>query len=289
VTNTTRGVLISLVAAFFGAAFLIPYQAAVTRADRGSAIAATLLCAAIFNTGVAAFRDRPVRRPDRVALYGALFLTVTTIAGNLAIAVSLPQIGAGMTSVVLKAQVVLTPLLAWVTIGERVNRHLALGVVVAGLGFLAMQHGRGLEDAFHFPTWALVAALVFAAMQVGTRTFVERVPVPTVNALRLWIAAGVLYALPTDLGGGAIVRDEEMWLYAAAAGVIGPGLSRLGLMFALRYVTPSMTALVGLVSPVFAFLLAYLAFGDVPTPAEIAGAVLILAGVAWPVLRDRPS
>lgn len=275
-----------MVAAAFGAVFLIPYQAAVERAPRGSAIASMLLCAAAFNTIVALVRDRRLWPKDRIGLYAALFLSVTTIAGNTAIALSLPAIGAGMTSVVLKAQVVLTPVIGFIAIRERVSRHLVLGVLFASCGFLIMRYG-AVASEFVFPIWALLAAAVFAAMQVGTRYFIHRIPVATVNALRLWVAAGAMFAAPTAYGGASFVPDPELWLFAAMAGVIGPGLSRLCLMFAVRHVTASMTALLGLVGPVFAFVVAFLAFGDRPTTVEIAGAAVILAGVAWPMMRDR--
>ena len=275
-----------MAAAFFGALFLIPYQAGVARADRGSFLAAMLLSAALFNTVVALVTERRhLLRVDRVAGRTAGILAVATIVGNTAIGLALPILGAGMTSTVMRSQVLITPVLAWIVIREAVGRHLVVGIAIGAAGFVVLRTGHDdLAGAAAFSWWALVAAAAFSAMQVATRHVIRRIRPVQVNALRLWMSVAVMLLLPRDLGGGELRLDGETWLLAAAAGAVGPGVSRLMLMNALRYVSASFTALAGLFAPVFAFVFGYLAFGDVPGRHELLGAALILAGVAWPVI-----
>ncbi len=277
-----RGVMLTAVASALGAIFLVPYAAS----DRAQATAAMLTAAALFNVIVALWRRGGVRRPAPGTWSIACALAALTIGGNLAVAHSLPQIGAGMTSVVMKSQAVITPLLAWLTIRERVRPSLFVGLAFALGGFLVMQYA-DVEGRIAFPGWALAASVAFAGMLIVTRRFLPGRSATDINAIRLVIAVLVLFVLPADLGGARFEGGSALWINASIAGVLGPGISRLALMSAVRYVTASLVALVGLVGPVFAFFVAYLVFGHVPTAVEIVGAILILAGVAWPVWRER--
>ncbi len=64
-----------------------------------------------------------------------MVLAVCTVAGNGGISLALPEIGAGMTSAVMKAQVLLTPLLAIWLLREPVSPRLWVGASVALFGF----------------------------------------------------------------------------------------------------------------------------------------------------------
>lgn len=278
--------LLTAVASALGAIFLVPYQAAVAASDRAQATAAMLAAATVFNVAVAVWRRRGVERPAPGTWRVACALAALTIGGNLAVAYSLPQIGAGMTSVVMKAQVVLTPLLAWLTIRERVRPSLFVGIAFAVAGFAVMQYA-DVQGRLPFPGWGLLAALAFSGMLIVTRRFIPGRSATDINAIRLVIAVAILFALPEELGGARFAGGRALWINATIAGVLGPGISRLALMSALRYVTASLVALVGLIGPVFAFVVAYFVFGTMPTPTEVVGAALILAGVAWPVWRER--
>lgn len=278
------GLFWSFLAAFFAAGYLIPYRYAVEGAPRMSALTAMFTAAAFFN-GAVAFGQRPrsLWRVDRVSLLTALLLAFFALIGNWAIARALPDIGAGMTSTVMKAQVILTPILAWLFLDERAPGRLWAGATVALLGFAIPQliEGRGAHGAIGYAA-AFLAALSFAGMQIVTRKVIHRIQAASVNALRLVLAVLVLQLLPE--GRAAWTLPAAVWGPAAAAGVLGPGLSRLCLMAAIRHVSPSITALVALVGPVFAFGLGALFFGEAPSTLEVIGAVLILGGVLWPLL-----
>ncbi len=303
VPRFSRGVAWSLLAAVFAAGFLIPLRAAVDLAPRVSVLTAVFACAATFNLALTAGLSR-VHRPrvDRTAALSAIGLALCTVAGNGGISLALPEIGAGMTSAVMKAQVLLTPVLAIWLLREPVSRRLWVGALVALVGFVLPQWLEGGAPGGGAPgggasgggapgvgasgggvgyLGALLAAISFSAMQILTRRVITAIQPATVNALRLVIAVAALQLF--ESGRAAWDLPVEVWGLAALAGLLGPGFSRLCLMAALRHVSPSISALVALTGPVYAFGLGYLFFGEAPTWLEAAGAVLILAGVTWPL------
>lgn len=247
---------------------------------------AMFVVAAAFNAAVAAAQgSRRGFGLDATAARTAAVLAGCTIAGNAGIAFALPTIGAGMTSAVMKAQVILTPILAARFLGERASRRLWVGALLALTGFAAPQvaQAEGLGGAGGY-LFALGAAVAFATMQIVTRRVIHAIQPASVNTMRLVLAAAALHL--TEAGRAVWALDLEAWLFAGLAGVLGPGLSRLSLMAALRHISPSITALIALVGPVLAFGLGFAFFGEAPTALEGAGAALILVGVIWPLLPE---
>lgn len=286
--SLARGLVWSLGATFLAAAFLIPYRYAVASAPRLAAMTAMFVVAAIFSAGVASIQARGARPSlDRVTLTTAIALALWTVLGNLGIALALPDIGTGMTSVVLKAQVILTPMLAIWFLKERASSRLWFGAILAMAGVAIPQvvTRESVGDAMGYAA-AFVAAVAFSGMQLVTRRVITRIEPAVVNSIRLVLAVGVLQCIPDGRGVWSLSADT--WGFAAAAGVLGPGLSRLCLMAALRHVSPSLTALVALLGPVLAFGLGYVFFSEAPTVLEVAGAGLILLGVLNPLWPRKP-
>ncbi len=269
-------------AVFMAAAFLIPYRYAVEGAPRFTAMTAMFVSAGVFNAGVAAVYTKRWGF-DAVALKAAVVLATFTFIGNLGIAQSLPTIGAGMTSVVLKSQVVLTPVIAYWALSERLSGRFWAGAVLAlaGVALPAVVEQQGFVASLGYG-WAFVAAVGFAGMQIVTRRVIDRIEPAAVNALRLFLVVAVMQS--SAEGRAVWSAPASVWLAAGLAGLLGPGLSRLALMTAVRYVSPSFTALVALVGPIFAFGLGAVFFSEAPTTTDLLGAGLVLAGVLWTLL-----
>ena len=286
--SLARGMILSLFAAFFAAAYLIPYRYAVDRAPHFAVMTAMFLVAVVLNgiLTIARSKRRPIHL-NREAILTALALAVCTIIGNLAVARALPDIGTGMTSMVLKAQVILTPLMVWWVLGERSSHRLWWGALVALSGVVVPHIIDNTKGGAMGYIWALLAATAFASMQIVTRRVIMRIQSASVNMVRLGMAVLALQLLPE--GREAWSLPLPVWGAAAVAGLFGPVLSRLCLMLALKDLSPSVTALIALIGPVFAFGLGFIFFGETPGPLELLGALLILAGILWailPSLRD---
>ena len=85
------------------------------------------------------------------------------------------------------------------------------------------------------------------------------------------------------------LSNPRLFLFAALAGAFGPFISRTALMYALKYIPPTRTTLIALLTPGLTLLPAFLAFGSVPTRREVVGGLIIVAGVAIPLLERAQS
>ncbi len=279
------GVLYALAASLLAAGFYVPYKAAAIAAPRGAIVCALLLCAAVFNTAVAVIQRRPV--VGKTTWVAAVVLAVFTIFGNVGMASALAVQKAAVTSVFLQTQVLIVAALGWMFLRERVGMPFAVGALLALAGFVGMNlpalQGTGTSVRMSGVLWALVAATSFAIMQVYTRGVIDRIDTVVVNAARLWLAVAVLVAIPGNARALAEL-NSKIWLLCAAAAFLGPFLSRLALMEAVRHISAARAALVIMVNPVFAGVFGFAAFRSIPTALEIGGATLILAGVSAPLL-----
>jgi drug/metabolite transporter (DMT)-like permease len=294
------GALLSLASAALAAIFLIPYKLASERAPAELVTMTMLASAAVFNTlasaggklraaraharerGQGRDPDRPRRSLGPTLLIAAV-IAVLTAAGNYAVATALTSAAPGLVSVVQQTQVVYVAAVSAVLLGERITLRFGVGVAVALAGFMVMSLPMGESAGVPLGAlWALLSAVCFGSMHVITRMEIHRIDPVLVNAIRLWFAVALL--LPGQLDG-AFRLDLATWALVAGAGFLGPFLSRLCLMFAVRHISASRSALLVLAGPVFAFLFAWLVLDIEPAPRELLGGALILAGVALPLLE----
>ena len=234
-----------------------------------------------------------VRKPDvgwKVIAGVGLFMS----AGQfgllyLGMALGMP---AGLASLVLQAQVLLTVLLAARFLGERPSKRQLVGVVlgVAGLALVAV--GRSLVA----PVVPLMIVLAAALSWAVGNVIVRKAKAASGLGLVVWSGAVV----PIPLAGLSLIVDGPTAvvgalsnlqpatilsaLYTAAfASLIGYGIwNRLLSLYPSSAVVP-FTLLV----PVVGMTAAWLLISEVPTTAELAGGLLLLGGVATAVLQRR--
>lgn len=231
-----------------------------------------------------------VRKPDvgwKAIIGVGLFMS----AGQfgllyLAMAVGMP---AGLASLVLQAQVLLTVLLAAGFLGERPSRRQLAGVVLGVAGLAVVALGRSAVAPLLPLIIVLGAALSWAAGNVIARK------AKAASGLGLVVWSGAVVPLPlaglsllVD-GPGAVVGTLANLqlptilsaLYTAAFGsLVGYGIwNRLLASHPSSAVVP-FTLLV----PVVGMTAAWLVLGEVPTLPELAGGLLLLGGVAVAVL-----
>jgi drug/metabolite transporter (DMT)-like permease len=282
-TDVRRGTLLSTGAAVWAAAFLIPYKQASLLADAEVVALALLIASAAWNTALAVVESRGHLRVDRASIWAAAALAVFSVTGNICSSNALTTLEPATTSVLLRTDVVFVALGSAVLLGERVSASLALGAALALVGLLMMRMPFDGGASFAGILWALGAANSFGAMVLVTRKVIHRIQPVAVNALRLWLAAAVLAAVP-GVGASALAASTQLWLLATAAAFCGPFVSRLCIMYALRHVTAAYHVLISLSAPVFAFGLGYAFFGTVPTSSELVGGAIMLVGIALPVV-----
>lgn len=286
-----KGALAAVGATSLAAGFFIPFKAAGADHPRAVVVLAMLLCAAMLNSVTGLVRGASGRAFRRISLVTAVVLGVFTVLGNFGVASALSVQEPAVTATVIQTQLFFVAGLELVFLGNPISGRFALGALVAIGGFAMMQLGGGGLGSASFAgvLWALLASGSFAIMHVFTRAVIQRIDPVAVNAFRLWIAVAALLCIPGNAAGLAGL-DSGGWLLAAGAAFLGPFLSRLCLMAAVRYISASETSLVTMVGPLFAFVFGFAAFRTIPSGHEIFGGLIILAGVLVPMwARARRS
>jgi drug/metabolite transporter (DMT)-like permease len=291
IESRRRGILLTAIGAFWAAAYLIPYKAAAQQAPAESLVLPLLLAAAVLNTvplGVGPLR-RSVRI-NRLTLTVALLLGAFSALGNEAVARALAHVDPGVVSTLLRTQVVFVALGGWWLLREKVTLRFWLGTLLALAGFILLRGGlvTGAAVSTAGLLWGVVAATCFAAMQVIIRRAIKRVDAMVVNSLRLWLGAVFVLCVPGRLAL-LLEADLGLWLLMGTAALVGPVISRIFLMLALRHMEAAPSTLILFLAPVFAYLLAGLFFHRWPGAMEMLGSLIILVGVALPVVEVARS
>jgi drug/metabolite transporter (DMT)-like permease len=185
----------------------------------------------------------------------------------------------------------LTTLLAAVSLGERASaRHLsALPVALAGVA-VVISHGdlsrlSGLQIA-EGDLLMLAANLTWALFNVLTRRLMPQGS-PVANTA-LMMAAGAAILVAAALAGSApfALPGTRAALALAVMAVGGTVLAYLFWGMGIRRLGAGRTSLFLNLVPVFAMLLGGV-LGDPPTAAQIAGGLLVLAGVMLAMMPAR--
>jgi uncharacterized membrane protein len=136
------------------------------------------------------------------------------------------------------------------------------------------------------PLLALVAALAFAAAAVLVKRGLQHAtPLAGVllsvhfTAATVWVLAAATQSLP-------LLLTWRVWPFLVA-GLVAPGLARLGLYIGVHRVGASRASALGSFAPLFAVTMAVLALGEQPGWGLLAGAAAIVAGGVLLSYRHR--
>lgn len=232
-----------------------------------------------------------IRKPD-VSWAAIIGVGLFMSAGQfgllyLSMALGMP---AGLASLVLQAQVLLTVLLAAVFLRERPSRRQLAGVVlgVAGLAIVAV--GRSsvapllpfiivLGAALSWAAGNVIARQAKAASGLGLVVWSGAVvPLPLIALSLVIDGPDAIAATMLDLQAGTVLSA----IYTAVfASLVGYGIWN----WLLAKYPPSAVVPFTLLVPVVGMSAAWLALQEVPSATELAGGLLLLGGVATAVLN----
>ncbi|HWO13744.1 MAG TPA: DMT family transporter [Polyangiaceae bacterium] len=283
------GYVHSVAAALCSAGYLFPYKSAARLAAPGVLAYALLIVAALSSSALSLWQLRrgPGPRWDRTFWTTSSALALLAISGNLCGAQAVSRLEPAIASLLLRTEIVFVGALGALILGERVSGGLMAGAALALGGLAVMRWPLALDQAGTGALWALGGAASFGLMQVLTRRVIGGISPVAVNTCRLWIAVALWSLLP-GVVSGALTRGGDFWALVALAGLLGPFLGRLLIMYSLRSLRAAHSALLLLLAPVFAFLIGYVGYGSVPRGAELVGGALMLVGIALPSLA-RPA
>jgi O-acetylserine/cysteine efflux transporter len=203
---------------------------------------------------------------------------------------------AGLASLVLQLQVFFTVLLAVGLLGERLRGGQVAGAVVAFAGIAVIAAGRAEDVPLLACGLCVAAAATWAVGNVCTR----RARSPRPLALLVWSSLVVpvpLLALSAGFEGTAAMGDALSSLdlgTAAAIAYLVLGATFFGYgswAWLMRRHPASRVVPFTLLVPVIGIASAWALLDEVPNGAELAGAALVLAGLAvntWATTGRRP-
>lgn len=167
----------------------------------------------------------------------------------------------------------LTGIIGWVLLRERVSPATWVGIAVAFAG-IAIMTGDGMAGgSLYGDSLALVCSLSAATMYTLIRRgrSVDMLPAFIVAALMTAALAG-----PWVDDFGATTRD--MWIYAAL-GCVQLGIQYVLVTMGVRHLPAAEAALTTRMSLVLAPLFAWLGAGELPSGATLAGGAVIVAAI----------
>lgn len=300
VMHLARGeVYAALAAMCFGSAYVATAFALRSFEPLPAAVYRSLLAALALAVVAGAQRRRMLpppagRRPLAVralhllvlgTLGGAIFLT----GMNLAVA----GVGATIASFVAGLYAVLAAAFAPFLLREPLRRQTLAGFVLALAGTALLAELRVGDATAAGIGWGLVAAVSFALYLVLSRRWgradgLDGIRIALATMIVATVALG-LVVLATEPGALALppLSAEAVaalgWLaFAAAAG------QALGTA-SMRLVPASRSAAFLLLNPITAAILAFLLLGSVPSPVQLAGAALVLTGIALATRTPGPA
>lgn len=241
-----------------------------------------------------------VRRRDLryVAAYG-LVLAAFNATWTLAVALT----GAAVATVLVYSSATFTAVLAWAILRERLGGRKVLAIVFSLAGCVLVA---GALDAASWQANSvglgvgILSGLCYAGYSLMGRAASQRGLNPWTTLFYTFGFAGVyLLTLNLTVGswipGAAAQPGDLLWLGDALAGwgvlfllAAGPTVLGFGLYnISLVYLPSSVANLIVTLEPAFTALIAYAVLGERLTPLQVAGSLLIMAGVVLLRLRGR--
>ncbi len=239
---------------------------------------------------------RGLRRPEvqpgavRYAVLAGVFLALHFASWITSLAYT--SIAASVTLVTTNP--VWVALIGWIWWRERLSPTTLVGVCVALAGGILI----GLGDAGNAPhagrnpllgdALALLGAIAASGYFLLGREAQRRgLSIGRYVAVAYSTAALVLLPLPALTGTPYLGWPAGFYLWAFAMAVSSQLIGHTSFNWAVRWVNPTLVTLVILFEPVGSSLLGYLVFGEVPGPAVLLGAAILLLGVALAVWGHR--
>ncbi len=240
----------------------------------------------------AVFFVRPPKAPWWIVVgFGLSFGFALYAFLNLSMAWGMP---AGLSSIVLQTQAFFTMMLAFLLLGERPSRFQVMGAAVA-FGGIAVIASERIEGAGLLPlSLTLLAAISWGLANVLTKKAGK------VNAVAFTVWGALAAPIPLFM----LSLLTEGWP-AITSALAGFSWSDAGLIAFLAYPATllggaiwswllgrhpaSIVAPFTLLVPITGLASGYLVLGEVVTPVEIAGALLVIAGLIVTLKKARKS
>jgi drug/metabolite transporter (DMT)-like permease len=220
------------------------------------------------------------RRAVVLSAVAGVFFTIDLTAYHYAV----DAIGAGLATVLANLQVVIVAVVAWLAFGERPRTEVvvAIPVMLIGVGLISGVVGAGAYGAD--PRAGVLLGLVAAAgysgyLLVMRRASPDRRPAGPV-AISTAVTGLLALVLGVAIGNLDLVPSLPSHAYLLALGLLSQSLGYLAIQASLTRLPAVVASVLLFVQPVTTMLLGTVLLGELPSPTQVAGVVLVIAGMA---------
>ncbi len=262
-------------------------------------ISALLLSCCIFTTATIALSVfwlpfRGVRRtfvhPRKSWFWIAMF-SITSWLAIWFMWAGVARMDPSLASFLTRAEVPFVILLGVLFLKERFSRLEIWGGLLSIAGIVIMRLTLRMEYSSGF--WLVLAgAFFFGITEYVSKIAIRYVEPITLAYLRNLLMAGAYWVVFAGSGQN-LDGLEKVWPGVIALGLVGPILSRMMYLLALKHMDLSKAAIISQTQPVFVMTLAVLAWQQLPTLRETTGGVCLVTGCILMILArhraDRPT
>ena len=216
-----------------------------------------------------------------------LMFTATSFVAIWAFWTGVQRMDPSLAAFLNRIEVPIVIALGVVFLKEKFGKIEMMGAVLSIIGIIIMK--LTLRFEYNVGFWYVLLGSVF----FGITEFVSKVALKYIDAIPMAYLRNMLMAIGywIILFGSGISFEGlgQVWYGVLALGLIGPILSRLLYMLALKRMELSKVAIISQLQPVFVLMIALVAFGQLPGIREMWGGLFLVVGclvMIWG--RTRP-
>ena len=182
-------------------------------------------------------------------------------------------------------------LLSWLWFGEKPNRVMGLGILVALIGGVTIGWETGNSTGAN-PLLGNALALIGAwtaslYLLLGREAQRRNLGVGSYSTIAYSVAAVVLLPLPLIAGTAYTGYSSLTYGLMVLMAIVPQLIGHTSLNWSVRWVSPTLVTLLNLFEPVASNGLAFVMFGEVPGTQVLIGAIILLVGVGVAIAAKR--
>ncbi len=216
---------------------------------------------------------------DAVTVRAGLIAGVLLTAGYVFQTLGLARTSASKAAFITGMFVVITPFLQAVIL-KRVPRWPAWVGVAAAVAGLWLLTGGALGGWGSGDTLVLLCAVAYSAHMIALGSVGRGHDMRPLTAVQLATAAVVCGVVGIVVEHPGLPRQPSVWLALGVTGVLASAVAFAVQTYAQKHLSPTRTALVLICEPAFGGLFGWLLAGEVLGVRGVAGAALVLVGMA---------
>lgn len=231
------------------------------------------------------------RLPERGDILAVVTLgLLSNVAYQLLFIFGLANTRAGTASVILGGTPIVTALISAGIGQELISSRIWLGTLATVIGIALVVAGAppsGPTDSTMLGNILLVGATVtWASYSVFARNLIRKYGALPVTTWTLWCGTVAVVLLGTP----SLLREHpaigfRAWFAIAYAGALSIGVAYVLWSYGVRHLGPTRTSTYSNLVPVQALVAAWFVLGETPTASQLAGALVIIAGVTAAQVR----